>query len=86
MSDKIISMADKANDATFQSPKQALEDALNDTGKEGALKKGKKVLILAIDDTDGCYDISWYQAGMKMSECLTLCEVSKAKFLEEIGY
>ena len=32
------------------------------------------------------YEVSFVQAGMKMSECLTLCEISKSLFLEQMNY
>jgi len=84
--DNVISMADKTQNGTLQSPEQALQDALKDIGKHGAFKNGKKLLILALDDDDGQYSVSFIQAGMKMSQCLTLCEVAKTKFLAEMGY
>ena len=87
-SNKVVSMADMTGDGTFASPRQALEDAINSIGKEdcGAFKEGKKLLILVLDDEGDLYDTSFIQAGMKMSECLALCEVAKQVFLEEMGY
>ena len=85
MNKKVASMADFTCNGTMQSPEQALQSALEDIGKEGALENGKKVLILALDD-DGCYNTSFYQAGMKMSQCLALCEVMKVRFLQEMEY
>lgn len=84
--DKIVSLANKANNSIMQSPLQALEDAISSIGKEAAFKDGKKLLIIALDDTDGQYKTNWIQAGMKMSECLTLCEVAKISFLDEMNY
>lgn len=77
----------KLQDATLLSPRDALEDALESIGKEneGAFYKGKKLLILALDEDEG-YDISFSQAGMKMSDCITLCEVAKTVFLRNMGY
>jgi hypothetical protein len=87
MSDKkIISMADACHNGQVRSPEAALRDAINDVGKEGALEHGKKVLILALDETDGNYGVTFYQAGMKMSECLALCEVAKILFLQDMEY
>jgi hypothetical protein len=82
----VVSMAARANDATLQTPEQVLKEALTCIGKKGALKSGKKLLILALDDTTENYDVSFMQAGMRMSECLTLTEVGKALFLTEMGY
>ncbi len=82
----VISMAEKTNSATYQSPEQALNDALNDLGKRGAFKDGKKLLILALDDTSDNFQINWIQAGMKMSECMAVCEAAKTLFLSEMNY
>jgi glucan biosynthesis protein len=85
MNDDVISMANKMNDGSFHTPKQALEEAISEIGKSGAFKEGKKVLVLALDDNGG-YNISFIQAGMKMSECVSLCEVAKTLFLGEMDY
>jgi hypothetical protein len=83
--DKVISMANKTGNAMMQTPEQALQVALTDIGKHGAFKEGKKLLILALDDNEQ-YSVSFIQAGMKMSECLTLCEVAKTIFLTKMEY
>lgn len=85
--DKILSMTKATGDGTLQSPKQALEDALESIGECGAFKGGKKILILALDEGTGDeYSISFIQAGMQMSQCVSLCEIAKAMFLDEMGY
>ena len=85
---KVINMAEKTGDSSFSSPKQALEEAILCIGneKEGAFNKGKKLLILCLDDTDGQYKINFINAQMKMSECVSLCEVAKHLFLSEMNY
>lgn len=82
----IIELGNFTDDAKFVSPEMALNDALGDIGKRGAFEKGKKILILALDDTSGSYSISFVQAGMKSSEMVALCEISKAIFLKQLGY
>ena len=82
----VTKLSDKAGDGTMQSPQQALEAALNDIGKYGAFENGKKLLILALDDTQKNYNVSFIQAGMKMSECISLCETAKTIFLREMDY
>ncbi len=84
--DKITKLSDITNDATFSSPRQSLEEALECLGKSGAFKDGKKLLILGLDDADERFSVSFIQAGMKMSECLALCEVAKTLFLEQMEY
>ncbi len=83
--DGVISMAEKCGDGKLQSPRQVLEEALSYVGEVGAFR-GKKLLILALDEGEqgGQYDLSFIQAGMSMSQCISLCEVSKAMFIEEM--
>jgi len=84
---KIINLATKLNDGILQSPMMCMEDCLeNDIGKRNAFKNGKKLLILCLDDTDGGYDISWCQAGMKASEMLALSQVFNKQIMEMMGY
>ncbi len=86
MTDNVLSMSKATGDASLRSPEQALQDALDTIGKEGAFKDGKKLLVLALDEQNDQYKISWMQAGMKMSECVTLCEMAKGLFKEEMNY
>ena len=80
----IKSMADKSNNAMLTSPENVLKDALKEV-QSGKLKDSKKLIVLALDDSD-CYDVRFMQAGMKMSECVALCEVAKTMFLTEMEY
>ena len=84
--DKIVNMADKTKDATKWTPIQALNYAVKDIGDNGSLEKGKKILIISLDDTDENYDVGFTQAGMTMGECIALCEVAKAIFLTKMNY
>ena len=78
----VISMADFANNATYVSPEQALESAMERV-KEA---KTPKVLILLLDDATGDYNVGFRQAGMKCSEMVALLEVFKQTMLQEMGY
>lgn len=82
----ISKMSEKSRSSLHTSPEQALRDGLDELGKRGAFKSGKKLLILALDDTDGKYDVSFINAGMKSSEVVALCEISKSLFKEDMGY
>jgi len=86
MSEKVISMSKKASNGVMMSPEDALRDALSCIRKDGAFEKGKKLIVLAVDDTDGDYSVSFIQAGMTMSQCIALCEVAKSIFLSEMNY
>lgn len=84
--DKPTPIGKASSDARLWTPEHLLQDALGSSiGKRGAFENGKKMLILALDD-DGQYSVSFMQAGMKMSECVALCEVAKSIFLAEMGY
>ncbi len=82
----ITSLGKFSNNGKLYSPEETLKDALSDVGVQGALKDGKKCLVLALDESNGEYKINFYQAGMKMSECMALCEIAKSLFLEQMGY
>ena len=86
MGNDIVKLASKTNNGFMNSIEDALKDALDTVGKEGAFEKGKKILILALDDTEENYSISFIQGGMKMSECVGLCETAKTIFLSEMNY
>lgn len=66
-------------DGKLWTPLDALISAIDEIGNRGAFKEGKKLLVLTVDQQSG-YEVSFVQAGMTMSECLTLCEVSKMVF------
>ena len=83
---EIASLSEYSNNGKMRTPEQALKDTLADIGKRGAFEKGKKILIIGLDESEEQYFISWAQAGMKMSECLALLEVAKGRFLSEMGF
>lgn len=85
MPGKIIKISDKTNSALMWSPEDALKDALKELEKDGSIEGCKQILILALDEDTGLDDITYIQAGMQYSECMTLCEVSKIFFLKKMG-
>ncbi len=86
MNSKIYELKKDPNRGDLRQPLDALEDAIASVGKNGALERGKKVLILALDETDGEYDVSFFQAGMHMSDMIALCDIAKSEFKREMGY
>ncbi len=83
----VVNLAIEACDGTMQTPKMCLEECLkSDIGKRGAFKDGKKLFVVALDDSDGGYNVSWCQAGMNMSEILALIEILKGLAKEAMGY
>lgn len=83
---KVTSIGSASGDGTMMRPEDTLQDAIDSIGKKGALKNGKKVLVLALDDTDENFSISFFQAGMTMGQCLSVCETAKMIFLKDMGY
>lgn len=82
----VKSMSEYANDGRLRSPEDCLKECLKYIGERGAFKSGKKLLVICVDDTENNYSVSWAQAGMKMSQCISACEVAKTLFLSEMGY
>lgn len=86
--DNLITMASISSNAMLSTPEMVLKDALDSIGKTGSFKEGKQLLILALDrgEKGDDYNISFIQAGMNMSECIALCDISKTLFLTEMNY
>jgi len=84
---KIISLANKTDNGMMQTPENALLDAL-ETVRSGEWKGSGKILILSLGEGDNNdeYNVGFIQAGLKMSQCVTLCEASKMRFLSYMGY
>lgn len=85
-SSNVVSMAEATGDGTLCSPRDALEDVIKDMDTGGPLRHCKKVVILSLEDTDDQYKVSFTQAGMRMSECISLCEIAKCVFKKQMGY
>jgi hypothetical protein len=83
---KITSIGSASGDGAMMRPEDTLQDAINSIGKEGALENGNKVLVLGLDDTQDNFNITFFQAGMSMSQCLAVCEAAKTLFLKEMLY
>ena len=68
---------------------QACLDARQQGGPDGCetiIKKAKKMLIIALDDSDGQFNLAWQNAGMKASECVVVAEAVKQTFLKVLGF
>lgn len=86
MTDDVVHLGKVKRDGMMFTPEQTLRECIADLGKRGAFEKGKKLIVLCLDDTDECYRVSFQQCGMRMSECVTLCEIGKTLFKEEMEY
>jgi len=82
--DKVISLAERFEDATKWSVEDMLLDALERV--RSGEKANKKAIVLFLDDTEDRYLHGFSQAGMAMSECVLLCEMAKTMFKDEMGY
>jgi len=75
-----ISLAEKKCDGTLWSIEQMLRDLVDDKERLGEYNKA---VVLLLND-DGQYSVGFSQAGMKMSECVALCEMGKDMFKKGI--
>jgi len=84
---KIESIGHLKEDALLVTPEQCIKSVLNDDlGKRGAFKNGKKIIVIALDDSDGEYQFSFSQGGFKVSEILALLSVVKKYFINMMGF
>lgn len=77
-------MAHAKADSTYWSPEQMLEDALAQVRR--GERRGRKAVVIFLDESDDSYNVGWTQAGMKCSEMVGLAEVFKVDVLNEMGY
>jgi len=86
MTNKTISLAETTENALLWTPEDALKDVLQRLGPDGDLKDVNKIFIIRLSERNGGYDVGFTQAGMRMSECLALCEIVKSMIKKEMGY
>ena len=81
---EVTNLGEYANNGIMRDPIAALKDVIR------LIEKGEiapdKILILTLETKDSTYSTSWHQAGMKMSECLPLLDVTKVRILQEMDY
>jgi len=84
---KVIRMADSSGDSFHDTPLSLLQEAIKDiTEDRSNLARCNKLLILGLNTEDDMFDVSFMQARMRMSECVTLCTAANTIFLREMGY
>lgn len=85
----ILSIVPKLEEKKGFTVKEALEEALKDVENhdvEGnAFNRATKILIVALDDSDNIYNTGFIQSGLRMSECISLVEVLKVRFMQHMG-
>lgn len=88
MSD-VINLSKETNNGMLRTPEQMLEEALNivrDPDDNSNFKHADKMLIISVNTENDTYALNWMQAGMKMSECITACEIAKLRFASEMEH
>ena len=83
---KVTNISEKTQSSLSASPEQIFQEALESLGKFAAFKNGKKALVLMLDDTDGSFNISYLNSGMKDSQVISLLECTKTMFKDNLGY
>ena len=83
---KVISLAEKTESSTMWSPEDALREALKDLEEGGRWEGRRKLIVLALDDEDGNYSVSYVNAGCKASEMLAILEIAKKVVEQSMGY
>ena len=81
--DKVTNLFDKDPNSLRWTVEEMLLDALE--GVRSGKRKNKKAIVLFLDDEGGKYLHGFNQAGMAMSECVLLCEMSKTMFKDNMG-
>ena len=81
---KVVKMSDKTNNGKQANVIDQLEGCLKEI-KEGTINPDK-IVILALDTSDDSYAVSWFQANMRMSECVSLADIAKSMFKREMDF
>lgn len=82
---KVTSLGVYANDGSMMKPTDALEECRKDL--ESGETTANKLIIISLDDRDGSYQTSFWQAGMSCSQMVALLEVMKHVIItEQMGF
>ena len=80
----VISLAEKAEDNSFRTVSQLLEELL-DKVKSGEILPDSKAFVITLNDDDQEYHFTWHAAKLSCSEILGLLEIIKPSILEVMG-
>lgn len=78
----VVNFAKETGDNRRWTPKQALEDAIEEYNEEPF----DAVLIVKLRKGEGYFNADYTQSNLKGSETVALCEVVKAKMIKLMGY
>lgn len=80
----VISLAEKSGNANHWTVEQMLEDLLEEV--RSGRRTATKAVVLLLDDSGERYDIGYRNAGMRLSELVTLMDVAKTDVKKDMGY
>lgn len=78
---KLVNLTKKDGNAKRFTPQDALQTVMDDY-KSGHLK-GTKIVIIALDDTEGSYHVDRTMAGLHGDEAVSVIEAAKYLILKE---
>lgn len=84
MLNNVCHIGEKSNNAAHYTVEQMLEQALDEFQCNKI--KGKKAIIVFLDDDNDRYDVKFRNAGLSCSQIIALAEVLKASALKHMGY
>lgn len=82
----ITRLSDHADNGDMWTPIDALKDAIKEFEEGGEFHGVKKVMVLFVDDREEKYETTFRQAGMSSVDCISLCEISKIKFMKNMDF
>ena len=82
--DNITSIAPITDEQMTKRAIQTLEDAIVELSKPD-FKGYNKILIIALNDANGNYNISRMKSGLKDSECISLIDCCKTNIKNKMG-
>ena len=84
-----ITRLDKFAGISNRTVRQLLQDVLEEIASEEKATQFEpydKAIVICLDTSENQFRVSWFQAGMRMSECLALCDVAKSSLKREMGH
>jgi hypothetical protein len=81
--DRVINMAEKMQDSRLWTPEQVLDDVKKEIAS-GEIK-AKMLMVIYLDEDDDHYSPGFTQAGMRVSQIVSLCEAVKTLALQQMG-
>lgn len=84
MSKKIISLGERTGHVAYSSPEGLLRDCLERMAPGGRWEGAPKLMVIALDDSDGVYSLESSQHGMNNSEVVAMLDVVKTSWRKDL--